>query len=227
MKVLLVEDEDGLLDAVRYGLEREGFRVTAARSGREALDRFGASAADVVLLDLMLPEVSGLDVCKSIRTRSDVPIIIITAKDAEADKVAGLEIGADDYVTKPFSMRELVARIRAVTRRAAAVTPAPSTFLVGPVEMDVDAHEVRIRGSRVELPPKEFELLQSLLSRAGRLVTRESLIHEVWGPEYFGDTRTLDVHIKRLRQKIEENPHQPRYLKTIRGLGYKLEEVTG
>jgi two-component system response regulator RegX3 len=224
VKVLLVEDEETLRETIRYGLEREGFRVTAVPDGRSALERFRSGGTDVVLLDLMLPEVSGLDVCKSIRASSSVPIIMITAKDAEADKVAGLEVGADDYVTKPFSMRELIARIRAVTRRS-VVAPAPvSTLRVGPIEMDVEAHEVRIAGERFDLPPKEFELLQSLMARTGRLVTRQSLINEVWGAEYFGDTRTLDVHIKRLRQKIEPDPHHPRYLKTVRGLGYKLEE---
>jgi two-component system, OmpR family, response regulator RegX3 len=225
MKVLLVEDEETLRETMRYGLEREGFRVTAAADGRTALERFRSGGADVVLLDLMLPEVSGLDVCKAIRAKSQVPIIMITAKDAEADKVAGLEVGADDYVTKPFSMRELIARIRAVTRRSVATPPRISMLRVGPIEMDVEAHEVRIGGERFDLPPKEFELLQSLMARTGRLVTRQALINEIWGPEYFGDTRTLDVHIKRLRQKIEPDPHQPRYLKTVRGLGYKLEEA--
>ncbi len=226
MRILLVEDEETLREAVRYGLEREGFRVIAARDGREALERFRSGGADVVLLDLMLPEVSGLDICKSIRATSQVPIIIITAKDSEADKVSGLELGADDYMTKPFSMRELIARVRAVTRRSGAGVAQPSADVleVGPVALDVEAHEVRIRGERVELPPKEFELLHSLLARSGRLVTRQTLIHEVWGPEYVGDTRTLDVHIKRLRQKVEDEPHRPRLLKTVRGLGYKFED---
>lgn len=228
MRVLLVEDEETLREALRYGLEREGFRVVTARDGREALERFRAGGADVVLLDLMLPEVSGLDICKAIRSQSQVPIIIITAKDSEADKVTGLELGADDYVTKPFSMRELIARVRAVSRRTTAVVqPSASVLEVGPVTVDVEAHEVRVRGNRVELPPKEFELLHSLLARVGRLVTRQTLIHEVWGPEYVGDTRTLDVHVKRLRQKIEDDPHKPRFLKTVRGLGYKVEEDPG
>lgn len=226
MKVLLVEDEETLREAVRYGLEREGFRVTQAKDGKEALEKFRASGADVVLLDLMLPEVAGLDICRSIRATSQVPIIIITAKDSEADKVSGLELGADDYVTKPFSMRELIARVRAVSRRSNVAAPASTVLAVGPVELDADAHEVRVHERRVDLPPKEFELLHSLLARAGRLVTRQTLIHEVWGPEYVGDTRTLDVHIKRLRQKIEDDPRRPHYLKTVRGLGYKFEEAS-
>jgi len=228
VRVLLVEDEETLREALRYGLEREGFRVVTARDGREALERFRAGGADVVLLDLMLPEVSGLDICKAIRAQSQVPIIIITAKDSEADKVAGLELGADDYVTKPFSMRELIARVRAVSRRTTGIVqPVSSILEVGPVVVDVEAHEVRINGDRVEVPPKEFELLHSLMARAGRLVTRQTLIHEVWGPEYVGDTRTLDVHVKRLRQKIERDPHRPSFLKTVRGLGYKFEDVAG
>jgi len=228
VRVLLVEDEETLREALRYGLEREGFRVVTARDGREALERFRAGGADVVLLDLMLPEVSGLDICKAIRSQSQVPIIIITAKDSEADKVTGLELGADDYVTKPFSMRELIARVRAVSRRTTGIVqPVSSVLEVGPVVVDVEAHEVRINGDRVEVPPKEFELLHSLMARAGRLVTRQTLIHEVWGPEYVGDTRTLDVHVKRLRQKIEHDPHRPSFLKTVRGLGYKFEDAAG
>lgn len=224
MRILLVEDDQTLREAVRYGLEREGFRVTPARDGKEALEKFRATGADVVLLDLMLPEVAGLDICRSIRSTSQVPIIIITAKDSEADKVSGLELGADDYVTKPFSMRELIARVRAVSRRSAIAPAAATVLAVGSVELDPEAHEVRIHSRRVELPPKEFELLHSLLARSGRLVTRQTLIHEVWGPEYVGDTRTLDVHIKRLRQKIEDDPHRPTLLKTVRGLGYKVED---
>ena len=225
MRVLLVEDEETLREAVRYGLEREGFRVALARDGKEALERFRAGGADVVLLDLMLPEVSGLDVCRAIRAQSPVPIIILTAKDAEADKVLGLELGADDYVTKPFSMRELIARVRAVSRRTGTpAQPLPASLEVGGVVLDPDAHEVRVDGRPVELPPKEFEVLHSLMARTGRLVTRQMLIDEVWGAEYVGDTRTLDVHVKRLRQKIEPDPKFPRYLKTVRGLGYKFED---
>ncbi|HVL90425.1 MAG TPA: response regulator transcription factor [Actinomycetota bacterium] len=225
MKILLVEDEETLREAVRYGLEREGFRVSLARDGKEALEKFRGGGADVILLDLMLPEVSGLDVCKAIRARSPVPIIILTAKDSEADKVLGLELGADDYVTKPFSMRELIARVRAVSRRGSVpVSPGAVALKIGGVTLDPDAHEVRVDGAGLELPPKEFELLHSLMSRAGRLVTRQTLIDEVWGPEYVGDTRTLDVHVKRLRQKIESDPRSPRYIKTVRGLGYKFED---
>lgn len=223
MKVLLIEDDDALREVTHYGLEREGFRVADARDGSEALTRFRSETPDLVLLDLMLPEVSGLDVCKAIRASSSTPIIILTAKEGEADKVAGLELGADDYITKPFSMRELIARVRAVMRRAAAPQNAGALLRVGPVEMDVDAHEVRVDGRPLELPPKEFDLLHALMSRAGRLATRQTLLDDVWGPEYFGDTRTLDVHIKRLRHKIEPDPNRPRFLKTVRGLGYKLD----
>jgi two-component system, OmpR family, response regulator RegX3 len=223
MKILLIEDDDALREVTHYGLEREGFRVVDADDGAEALKRFRSEAPDLVLLDLMLPEVSGLDVCKTIRASSPVPIIILTAKEAEADKVAGLELGADDYVTKPFSMRELVARVRAVLRRGAHSAGPEEMLRVGPLEMDVEAHEVRVESRPLELPPKEFDLLRALMARAGRLATRQTLLDDVWGPEYFGDTRTLDVHIKRLRQKIEPDPNRPRFLKTVRGLGYKLE----
>ena len=195
-----------------------------ATDGRRALERFRAEPPALVILDLMLPEVSGLDVCRTIRAESDVPIIMVTAKDSEADKVAGLELGADDYVTKPFSMRELVSRVRAHLRRAATERSrsADEVLRGGPVEMDVARHEVRgaRRGGR--LPPKEFELLEALLRRKGRLLTRDFLIEEVWGADYFGDTRTLDVHVKRLRQKIEDDPHHPVHLVTVRGLGYKF-----
>jgi two-component system response regulator RegX3 len=223
MKILLVEDDDALREVTHYGLEREGFRVTEASTGTQALARFRSDTPDLVILDLMLPEVSGLDVCKTIRASSAVPIIIVTAKEAEADKVAGLELGADDYVTKPFSMRELVARVRAVLRRGVPVLSSQAVLRVGPIVMDVEAHEVRIGGRLVDLPPKEFDLLLALLERAGRLSTRQALIDQVWGPEYFGDTRTLDVHIKRLRRKIEPDPNDPTFLKTVRGLGYKLD----
>ncbi|MFB3739140.1 MAG: response regulator [Candidatus Velamenicoccus archaeovorus] len=223
-RVLVVEDEPALADTVRYNLEREGFTVTVATDGRTALERFEAGSPGLVILDLMLPEMSGLDVCRAIRATSDVPIIIVTAKDSEADKVAGLELGADDYVTKPFSMRELVSRVRANLRRA---RPAPPVAVEeqlqgGPVVMDVAGHEVAVRGQPVTLPPKEFELLEAFLRRRGRLLTREFLIEEVWGPSYFGDTKTLDVHVKRLRSKIEEDPHHPVHLVTVRGLGYKF-----
>jgi two-component system, OmpR family, response regulator RegX3 len=198
--------------------------VLVATDGRRALERFRADAPSLVILDLMLPEVSGLDVCRMIRAESDVPIIMVTAKDSEADKVTGLELGADDYVTKPFSMRELVSRVRANLRRVrpAAVAEADDVLSGGPVRMDVARHEVLVRGEATPLPPKEFELLEALLRRKGRLLTREFLIEEVWGPGYFGDTRTLDVHVKRLRRKLEDDPHAPTHLQTVRGLGYKF-----
>lgn len=221
-RILVVEDEESLADSVRYHLEREGYVVAVAPDGRLALERFRADRVSLVILDLMLPEVSGLDVCRSIRAESDVPIIMVTAKDSEADKVAGLELGADDYVTKPFSMRELVSRVRANLRRSRPPAAAPDDVLVGgPVRLDVARHEVTIRDATVALPPKEFELLEAFLRRRGRLLTREYLIEEVWGPEYFGDTRTLDVHVKRLRRKLEDDPHRPTHLLTVRGLGYK------
>jgi two-component system response regulator RegX3 len=224
-RILVVEDEASLADAVRYNLEREGYMVSLASDGRSALERFRAEPPSLVILDLMLPEVSGLDVCRTIRSGSDVPIIIVTAKDSEADKVAGLELGADDYVTKPFSMRELVSRVRANLRRAQ--TPslgegAADVLSGGPVVMDVGRHEVAVRGEPVPMPPKEFELLEAFLRRRGRLLTREFLIEEIWGPDYFGDTRTLDVHVKRLRRKLEHDPHHPEHLLTVRGLGYKF-----
>lgn len=222
--ILVVEDEGSLADALRYNLEREGFRVALAADGPSALERFEAERPALVILDLMLPGMSGLDVCREIRARSAVPILILTAKDAEADKVAGLELGADDYVTKPFSMRELVSRVRAHLRRAGMLSPAAAEEVLrgGPVEMDVARHEVRVRGEPVALPPKEFELLEAFLRRRGRLLTRDFLIEEVWGPGYVGDTRTLDVHVKRLRRKIERDPHRPEHLLTVRGLGYKF-----
>lgn len=224
-RILVVEDEESLADSVRYNLEREGYAVSVATDGRRALDRFRADAPALVILDLMLPEVSGLDLCRMMRAESDVPIIMVTAKDSEADKVTGLELGADDYVTKPFSMRELVSRVRANLRRTkpqAVAEPVDEVISGGPVRMDVGRHEVSVRGESVALPPKEFELLETFLRRRGRLLTREFLIDEVWGADYFGDTRTLDVHVKRLRRKLEDEPHRPRYLLTVRGLGYKF-----
>jgi two-component system response regulator RegX3 len=222
--ILVVEDEDALADTIRYGLEREGYGVSVASDGRTALERFRADPPALVILDLMLPELSGLDVCRAIRAESDVPIVIVTAKDSEADKVAGLELGADDYVTKPFSIRELISRVRAHLRRAemSGTVPASTILRGGPVELDVDRHEMRIRGAPMPLPPKEFALLEVLLRLKGRLLTREQLIAEVWGGDYFGDTKTLDVHVKRLRQKIEDDPHQPAHLVTVRGLGYRF-----
>lgn len=226
-KILLVEDEESFAEAVKYSLEREGFQVTVASDGKQALQTFREFEPHLVLLDLMLPEVSGLDVCKIIRGESIVPIVMLTAKDTEADKVVSLEIGADDYITKPFSMQELLSRIRAHLRRALMTVPPPlplpDILSGGPVEMDIGKHEVKIRGEPVTLPPKEFALMELFLLRPGRLLTRDVLISEVWGRDYFGDTRTLDVHIKRLRVKIEEDPHEPRHLRTIRGLGYKFD----
>jgi two-component system response regulator RegX3 len=223
-KILVVEDEDALAESIRYNLEREGFAVAMASDGRRALDRFEAEAPALVILDLMLPEMSGLDVCRLIRQGSDVPIIIVTAKDAEADKVTGLELGADDYVTKPFSVRELVSRVRAHLRRAAMGSALPPDEILtgGPVKMDVSRHEVLVGGELVAFPPKEFELLEAFLRRKDRLLTRLFLIEEVWGNDYVGDTKTLDVHVKRIRQKIEEDPHDPAHLLTVRGLGYKF-----
>ncbi|HJU57533.1 MAG TPA: response regulator transcription factor [Actinomycetota bacterium] len=224
-RILVVEDEESLADSVRYNLEREGFSVSIAGDGRRALERFRTQAPALVILDLMLPEMSGLDVCRTIRSESDVPIIVVTAKDSEADTVSGLELGADDYVTKPFSMRELVSRVRANLRRVRLPTTAVSADEVltgGPTRMDVARHEVTVRAEPVTLPPKEFELLEAFLRRKGRLLTRDFLIEEVWGVDYYGDTRTLDVHVKRLRRKLEEDPHHPVHLLTVRGLGYKF-----
>ncbi len=223
-RVLLVEDEPTLADTVAYALRQEGMDVVLARDGEGAMERFHADAPSLVLLDVMLPSLSGLDVCRLIRAESTVPIIILTAKDSEADKVAGLELGADDYVTKPFSMRELVSRLRAHLRRAGMGDGGrgATRFAGGPVELDPERHEATVRGDSVAFTPKEFELLETFLSSKGRLLTREFLIREVWGTDYFGDTKTLDVHVKRLRQKIEEEPHRPQHIITVRGLGYKF-----
>ena len=222
--ILVVEDETTLRETLAEALEAEGFRVVQAPDGEEALERFRSGSPDLVILDLMLPRLSGLDVCRIVRGESSVPIVILTAKDGEADKVAGLELGADDYVTKPFSMRELVSRVRALLRRAGmAAQPEPVEVLRGgPVELDVGKHEARVGGEPMALPPKEFELLEAFLRRKGRLLTRDFLIEEVWGADYYGDTRTLDVHVKRLRQKVEEDPHEPAHLLTVRGLGYRF-----
>ena len=224
VRILVVEDEESLADTVRYNLEREGYAVAVAADGRKALERFRAEGPSLVILDLMLPEMSGLDVCRQIRQISNVPIIMVTAKDSEADKVTGLELGADDYVTKPFSVRELVSRVRAHLRRAGMRADEPDEDVLngGPVSLDVARHEVLVRGQSVGFPPKEFELLEAFLRRPGRLLTRDFLIEEVWGAGYFGDTKTLDVHVKRLRKKVEQDPHQPEHLLTVRGLGYKF-----
>jgi two-component system response regulator RegX3 len=224
-RVLVVEDEESFSDALSYMLRKEGFEVSVADTGPAALTEFDRTGADIVLLDLMLPEMSGTEVCRQLRTKSQVPIIMITARDSEIDKVVGLEIGADDYVTKPYSPRELVARIRAVLRRQtvdAAEISAP-TLAVGPVRMDVDRHVVTVDGSPVQLPLKEFELLELLLRNAGRVLTRGQLIDRIWGADYVGDTKTLDVHVKRLRSKVEPSPSNPRHIVTVRGLGYKFE----
>jgi two-component system, OmpR family, response regulator RegX3 len=223
--ILIIEDEESLAEAVRYSLEREGYRVSVASDGRQALERFRADPPSLVLLDLMLPELSGLDVCRQIRQTSEVPIVMLTAKDAEADKVAGLELGADDYVTKPFSIRELVSRVRAHIRRSEISRGGgrdDDVLAAGPVRVDVARHEVRVNGTLVAFPPKEFDLLGTLLRHKGKLLTRDRLIAEVWGPDYFGDTKTLDVHVKRLRQKIEADPHRPAHLVTVRGIGYRF-----
>ncbi len=223
-RILIVEDEESLAESVRYNLEREGFGVVVAGDGRKAIERFRQEPPDLIILDLMLPELSGLDVCRVIRAESAVPIIMVTAKDSEADKVTGLELGADDYVTKPFSVRELVSRVRAHLRRANMRTdPAPEEVLRGgPVQMNVARHEVDVHGTPIGFPPKEFELLEAFLRRKDRLLTRLFLIEEVWGSDYVGDTKTLDVHVKRIRQKIEADPHEPVHLVTVRGLGYKF-----
>jgi two-component system, OmpR family, response regulator RegX3 len=224
-RVLVVEDEESFSDALSYMLRKEGFEVSIAATGPEALDTFDRSGADLVLLDLMLPGLSGTEVCRSLRQRSKVPVIMLTAKDSEIDKVVGLELGADDYVTKPFSSRELVARIRAVLRRRgdAGEEPDSAILAAGPVRMDVDRHVVAVRGAQVQLPLKEFELLEVLLRNAGRVLTRGQLIDRVWGADYVGDTKTLDVHVKRLRAKIEADPGNPRCILTVRGLGYKFD----
>jgi two-component system response regulator RegX3 len=223
-RVLVVEDEESFSDALSYMLRREGYEVAIAATGPDALATFDRSGADLVLLDLMLPGLSGTEVCRGLRQRSNVPIIIVTARDSEVDKVVGLELGADDYVTKPFSSRELVARIRAVLRRGGEPEDLITNALeAGPVRMDVDRHVVTVGGSSVQLPLKEFELLELLLRNAGRVLTRGQLIDRVWGADYVGDTKTLDVHVKRLRSKIEPDPANPKYLVTVRGLGYKFE----
>jgi len=226
--VLVVEDEDSFIDALAVGLKREGFRVQLARDGAEALQVFDAVQPDLVLLDVMLPKLSGIDVCRELRTRSRVPIIMVTAKGAEIDTVVGLEVGADDYVTKPYRLRELVARMRAVLRRSPldegpTLNNEGGSITVGDVSVDPEGHEVFIRGEQVSLPLKEFELLTLLVDNAGRVLSRDTLIDRIWGLDYVGDTKTLDVHVKRLRAKVEEDPANPTRIITIRGLGYKFE----
>jgi two-component system response regulator RegX3 len=224
-RILVVEDEQSFSDALSFMLRKEGFDVSVAADGHSALETFDREGADVVLLDIMLPGIPGTEVCRQIRNVSSVPIIMVTAKDSEIDKVVGLELGADDYVTKPFSSRELVARIRAVMRRRGPESSAPSeaTLVSGNIKMDVDRHVVTVDDQAVRLPLKEFELLEVLMRNAGRVLTRGQLIDRVWGSDYVGDTKTLDVHVKRLRSKIEPNPAEPSVLVTVRGLGYKLE----
>ena len=222
-KILLIEDEEGLGEALEYQLEREGYTVERYTDGAVGLDRFNAAGADLILLDLMLPGMSGEEICREIRRSSSVPIIMLTARDTEIDKVVGLELGADDYVTKPFSTRELLARIRSVLRRAGTQRhPSDGVLEAGGIRLDPERFEVTVEGEPVHMPRKEFELLELLMENAGRVLTRETLIDRIWGADYFGDTRTLDVHIKRLRAKCEPDPRNPRHLVTIRGLGYKF-----
>lgn len=221
-KILVVEDEDSFSDALAFLLGKEGFEVSVASDGVKALEIFNREGADLVLLDLMLPGLSGTEVCRQIRTRSSVPIIMLTAKDAEVDKVVGLELGADDYVTKPYSSRELIARIRAVLRRRQEPEQSSGLLAIGPVRMDIERHVVSVNNMQVALPLKEFELLEFLMRHAGRVLTRTQLIDRVWGSDYVGDTKTLDVHIKRLRSKIEKDPANPEFILTVRGLGYKF-----
>jgi two-component system response regulator RegX3 len=225
--ILLVEDEAALSEPLAYLLKREGYEVTVAEDGPTALAEFDRIGADLVLLDLMLPGIPGTEVCREIRTRSTVPIIMLTAKDSEVDIVVGLELGADDYVTKPYSSRELLARIRAVLRRRVdeAELEDDGILEAGTVRMDVDRHTVAVKGDEISMPLKEFELLELLLRNAGRVLTRGQLIDRVWGSDYFGDTKTLDVHIKRLRAKIELDPARPQHIVTVRGLGYKFESA--
>jgi two-component system response regulator RegX3 len=222
-RVLVVEDEESYSDALSYVLRKEGFEVAVAETGPDALDEYDRAGADIVLLDLMLPGLSGTEVCRALRSRGNVPVIIVSAKDTEVDKVVGLELGADDYVTKPYSPRELLARIRAVLRRGQDVELLPDTLEAGPVRMDVERHVVTVAGTEIRLPLKEFELLEMLLRNTGRVLTRGQLIDRIWGADYVGDTKTLDVHVKRLRSKLEKDPSNPQHLVTVRGLGYKFE----
>jgi two-component system response regulator RegX3 len=223
-RILVVEDEESFRDALSYMLRREGFEVELAETGPAAVELYERAGADLVLLDLMLPGLSGTEVFRTLRAKGSVPVIMLTAKDSEVDKVVGLELGADDYVTKPYSARELVARIRAVLRRRGEPDElVPATIEAGPVRMDVDRHVVSVGGEPVSLPLKEFELLELLLRNAGRVLTRGQLIDRVWGSDYVGDTKTLDVHVKRLRAKVEPDPASPKHIVTVRGLGYKFE----
>ena len=223
-RVLVVEDERNLREPLVYLLQKEGYDVIEAEDGISAVDTFRNLGADLILLDLMLPGLSGNEVCRTIRAESQVPIIMVTAKDSEIDKVVGLEIGADDYVTKPYSTRELLARMKAVLRRGTEPQQAESGILkAGPVSMDLERHIVTVNGEKIQMPLKEFELLELLMENVNRVLTRGQIIDRVWGSNYFGDTKTLDVHVKRIRSKIEEDPSRPRFLTTVRGLGYKFE----
>lgn len=228
--VLVIDDEESFIEALQVGLKREGFRIEVARDGAEALSVFDSVRPDAVLLDVMLPKVSGTDVCREIRKKSSVPIIMVSAKGSEIDTVVGLEVGADDYIVKPYRLRELVARLRAALRRGELSksdddTSGVGSVSVGSISIDPDQHVVTIRGQVTKLPLKEFELLYLLMANAGRVMTRETLIDRVWGTDYYGDTKTLDVHIKRLRAKIEQEPAEPKLVVTIRGLGYKYEKI--
>lgn len=224
-RILVVEDEESLSEAIAFLLSKEGFDVEIAATGPSAIEKFELNGADLILLDLMLPGLSGTEVCRQIRTKSSVPIIMLTAKDSEIDKVVGLELGADDYVTKPYSSRELIARIRAVLRRGELVDGSAEVgvLAVGPVRLDIDRHIITVNGLPISLPLKEFELLEFLMRNSGRVLTRMQLIDRVWGSDYVGDTKTLDVHIKRLRAKIEKDPANPEFIQTVRGMGYKME----
>ena len=227
-RILIVEDEASFSEALAFLLTKEGFETAVAEDGRQAINMFNTDGADLILLDLMIPEVSGVEVCRTIRTQSQVPIIMLTAKDAEIDKVVGLELGADDYVTKPYSSRELIARIKAVLRRGQSEDGSnqdQDLLEVGPIRLNIGKHQVFVSGNPVALPLKEFELLEFLMRNSGRVLTRSQLIDRVWGGDYYGDTKTLDVHIKRLRAKVEADPANPVLIQTIRGLGYKLENA--
>jgi two-component system response regulator RegX3 len=227
-RILVIEDEKSFSEPLSFLLGKEGYAVEVAADGNEAISKFDKSGADLVLLDLMLPGISGTEVCKQIRATSNVPIIMLTAKDDEVDKVVGLELGADDYVTKPYSSRELLARVRAVLRRNGDIAGdnlVTTTVQVGPLKLDADRHLVNFKGSNIALPLKEFELLEFLMRNAGRVLTRMQIIDRIWGSDYVGDTKTLDVHIKRLRSKFESDPANPELIQTIRGLGYKMELI--
>ncbi len=222
-KILVIEDEDSIRESLAFLLTKEGYQVEAVSSGTEAIDQFEKFNPDLILLDIMLPGLSGVEITKKIRQTSQTPIIMLTAKDTELDKVLGLEIGADDYVTKPFSGRELLARIKALLRRSNEPTNLEAALKVGPIEIDQERHQVFIRGEETSMPLKEFELLLYLAQNSGRVLTRNQLIDRIWGSDYFGDTKTLDVHMKRIRSKIEKDPANPKYLQTVRGVGYKFD----